>query len=122
MEETKELNQKQELFCRYYATNEIGTRGNGTRAYMKAYPDSSEESSAVSAYEFLRNPKILSELQRLWKLSNLTDEEVDAELAGIVRQDKDLKSKLGSIKEYNRLRERGAEVHKIDVYEKYKDT
>ena len=123
-----ELNPKQELFCQYYSTNVLGTRGNATQSYLKAYgerdedeKEMTEDTAAVNGHRLLRNAKIISYLTELWKLSGLTDSEVDAELAGIVRQNKDLKSKLGSIKEYNRLRERGAEVHKIDVYEKYKD-
>lgn len=115
------LNPKQKLFCRYYATSEVKTRGNATKSYMAAYPDSSEEAAAVSAHELLRKPKVVDYLKELWRKTGLTDEEVDAELAGIVRQNKDLKSKLGGIKEYNRLKERGAEIHKIDVYDKYKD-
>lgn len=94
------------LFCRYYATNEVGTRGNGTRSYMKAYPNSLETTGAVNSFALLRKTNILTELKRLWSLTGLTDEEVDAQLAGLVRQDSDLKSKLGGIKEYNALKSR----------------
>ena len=106
-----ELNPKQELFARYYATQEVGTFGNGTQSYMRAYPDSSEESAAVSAYDHLRNPKIVNRLQEIWKSTGVTDEEVDAHLAKLIRQDKDLKSKLGGIKEYNRVKSRGSDIH-----------
>src|SRR3990167_7815293 len=123
MEENKEekLNPKQELFCRYYATNEVGTRGNATQSYLKAYgekdeedKDLTEESAATCGWRLLRNVDIQGYLKELWKKTGLTDEEVDAELAGLIRQSKDLKTKLGSIREYNHLRERGAETHKFD--------
>ena len=116
MEENKEeqLNPKQELFCKYYATNVAETMGNGTRSYALAYPDSSEEAAMSSASDLLRNPKIIGRLKEYWIQAKLTDEEVDAHLASIVRQNKDLKTKLGSIREYNRLGERGAETHKFD--------
>ena|SRR3990167_2324443 len=117
----EELNPKQELFCKYYATNIAETIGNGTKAYLLAYPDSSEDAARSSASDLLTNPNIIARLKEYWSQAKLTDEEVDAHLASIVRQNKDLKTKLGSIREYNRLGERGAEVHKVDVYEKYKD-
>src|SRR3990167_94612 len=115
MENNEEkLNPKQELFCKYYATNIAETIGNGTKSYMLAYPDSSEESAMSSASDLLRNPKVIIRLKEYWNQAKLTDEEVDAHLASIVRQNKDLKTKLGSIREYNRLGERGAETHKFD--------
>lgn len=108
------LNPKQELFCLYYATNEVGTFGNATQSYLKAYKDESsniptEESAAVSGFRQLRKAKILDRIKEYWKKSGLTDEEVDAHLAMIVRQSADLANKLGGIREYNKVKQRGAE-------------
>lgn len=47
------MNMKQQRFCDEYLKD-----CNGTRAYMVAYPDSSEESAWSSASELLRNPKV----------------------------------------------------------------
>lgn len=101
------LNPRQELFCRYYATNEVGTFGNATQSYLKVYPNSSEEAAWVSSYDLLRKPKIVENLKELYKIGGLTIEEVDAHLALIVRQNKDLKSKLGGIREFNNIESRG---------------
>ena len=45
----------------------------------------------------------------------MTDEEVDSELAGIVRQDKDMSNKLGAIREYNRVQGRASDKLKVEV-------
>lgn len=117
---------KNELFCRYYATNEVGTRGNATKSYLMAYIDKDEEdkdltdeSARTCGWRLLTKVDIQNYLKELWKKTGLSDEEVDAELAGLVRQNDYPIIKLGSIKEYNRLRERGAETHKVTVFEKY---
>ena len=68
------LNPRQELFCRYYATNEVGTFGNATQSYLKVYPNSSEEAAWVSSYDLLRKPKIVENLKELYtKNMRLTD-------------------------------------------------
>lgn len=115
------INPRNELFCRYYATDEVGTFGNATRAYLKVYPKSSEEAAAVSAYDLLRKPKITGRLKELWKLSKLSDEEVDSHLASIVRQDKDLKAKLGGIKEHNAVGGRIIQKHDLSLGRKSTD-
>lgn len=48
-----ELNNKQLAFCREYIID-----WNGKRAYMAAYPDSSEKAAESSASTLLRNPKV----------------------------------------------------------------
>ena len=117
---------KQELFCRYYATNEVNTRGNATRSYLEAYKDEenndlTEESAGTCGWRLLRNVEIQNYLKDLWKKTGLSDEEVDAELAGLVRQNEDKNVKLGSIREYNKIRERSPESIKVSLTQKYKD-
>ncbi|MEA3430211.1 MAG: hypothetical protein U9R08_02980 [Nanoarchaeota archaeon] len=43
------------------------------------------------------------------KYLKMTDELADAELASVIKQNKDLSNKMASIREYNRLRSRGSE-------------
>lgn len=115
MSEILKINEK--LFCEYYATSVVGTRGNATQSYVQAYPDKNPtlDTAGVEGWRMLRKPKIINELKRLWKLSHLTDEEVDSELAGIVRQDKDMSNKLGAIREYNRVQGRASDKLKVEV-------
>lgn len=49
----KDLNEKQKKFCREYIYD-----FNGTRAYLEAYPDSSEEAARSSASDLLTKPNI----------------------------------------------------------------
>ena len=119
---------KQELFCRYYATNEVNTRGNATRSYLEAYGnkdeennDLTEESARTCGWRLLTKVDIQDYLKDLWKKTGLSDEEVDAELAGLVRQNEDKNVKLGSIREYNKIRERSPESIKVSLTQKYKD-
>lgn len=49
----KELTEKQKAFCREYTLD-----WNGKRAYMAAYPDSSEEAATTSASRLLTNAKV----------------------------------------------------------------
>ena len=57
------LNNNQITFCQEYIKN----GNNGTKAYMKVYPDSSEESAMVGASRLLRNAKVQEYLQSLQK-------------------------------------------------------
>lgn len=49
------LSPKHQLFVDKYFENNF----NATKAYMEAYPDSSEKASESSSSEILRNPKVL---------------------------------------------------------------
>ena len=55
------LNNNQVTFCQEYIKN----GNNGTKAYMKVYPDSSEESAMVGASRLLRNAKVQEYLKSL---------------------------------------------------------
>ena len=45
----KELNNKHKIFCREYVKNGL----NGTKAYMKAYPNCTEETARINASKLL---------------------------------------------------------------------
>ena len=55
------MNNQQKVFCREYVKN----GNNGTKAYMIAYPDSSEESARRQASRLLTNVDIQKYLQQL---------------------------------------------------------
>ena len=79
MYEEKELNQNQEQFCVEYTTIGQNTYGNGTRAYLAAFPDcNSEESAASLASRLLRNVKIQDRINELHK-ENMTKNGVTIE-------------------------------------------
>jgi len=54
------LTEKQDVFVREYLIDY-----NGTKAYMRAYPDSSYDSASVSSHHLLRNPKIEARIAEL---------------------------------------------------------
>lgn len=57
----KELNNKQKIFCREYVKN----GNNGTQAYMKAYPNCSEETARRNASKLLTNTDIQNYIKEL---------------------------------------------------------
>jgi len=59
------LNTKQQYFIDIYTDPKSKTFGNITRSYMQAYNCKKENSAAVSGSQLLRNPKIITEYERL---------------------------------------------------------
>lgn len=57
-----ELNENQKAFCEGYIFD-----WNGTRAYMAAYPKSSEAAAGVSAHDLLKNPKVKAYIDEIQK-------------------------------------------------------
>ena len=55
------LNEKQKLFCRELLKNKF----NATKAYQKAYPDCSKESSRIEASRLLTNDNVEKYIQKL---------------------------------------------------------
>lgn len=55
-----DLSPEHDRFCREYILDD-----NQTRAYMRAYPDSSYGAAAVSAHHLLKNPKICARIGTL---------------------------------------------------------
>lgn len=100
------LNPEQEKFCKLYATDREFF-GNGFQAYIEAYDVEPKgyKAAMVSACRLLRVPKILDRINALLDLT-LNDQHVDKQLALVITQNADLKSKVAAIKEYNALRNR----------------
>lgn len=113
---TEGLNLKQEEFCRLYAT-EREFFGNGVESYMEVYDiDTSKpnwyKSACAAASRLLSNVKVSKRINELLEEQGLNDVFVDKQLKFLLTQHADFKSKLGAIKEYNKLKQRITE--KID--------
>lgn len=103
------LNPRQELFCQLYATDREFF-GNGVQAYIEAYePDQGKpnwyNTARSRASELLTSPNVLSRVDQLLELK-LNHQFVDKQMALLITQNADYKSKLGAIKEYNALKQR----------------
>lgn len=104
------LNQKQELFCKLYATDREFF-GNGVQAYIEAYnPDTSKpnwyKSCMASSSRLLRNVKVIDRINELLEEQGLNDAFVDKQLKFVITQHADFGSKMAAIREYNKLRGR----------------
>jgi len=110
-----ELNQKQEMFCKYYVSKEFF--GSGVEAYSQAYNidlnNPREYNTAkVNASKLLTNTNILVRINELLDEAGLNDSFVDKQLLIAITQNADLNSKVKAISEYNKLKQRI--VTKID--------
>lgn len=106
----EELNAKQELFCKLYASYEEFF-GNGVQSYIEAYGIDTNRPGAyngarASASQLLTNPNILKRIDELLEVNGLNDQAVDKELAFVIMQKADLSSKVAAIREYNKLKTR----------------
>lgn len=119
----KDLNPKQELFCKLFATDREFF-GNGTQAYIEAYdpPRKSKNwyvAARNSASDLLTKPYILDRINELLEEGGLNDVHVDKQLAFLITQNADMKTKISAIKEYNKLKSRILE--KSEVTHKFEE-
>lgn len=108
-----ELNLKQEAFCQLYASDREFF-GNGVQSYIEAYdPDQSQKnwykSACSRASQLLSNVKVCTRINQLLEEGGLSDEFVDKQLVFLLTQHDDKGSKLGAIREYNKLKQRVAD-------------
>lgn len=113
------LNPKQEMFCQLYATDREFF-GNGVQAYLEAYdPDQSKtnwyKTACAAASRLLTNVKVCDRINEILEESGFNDVAVDRQLAFLLTQHGDLKTKLGAIKEYNKLKARVSDGPKVQV-------
>jgi hypothetical protein len=104
------LNPKQEKLCQLYASDREFF-GNGVESYVEAYePDQSKKNwyktACSAASRLLRNVKVSERINELLEQGGLNDQAVDKQLSFLIAQHADFKSKLGAIREYNKLKSR----------------
>lgn len=107
---TKPLNLEQEKFCQLYATDSEFF-GNGVQAYIEAYsPDTSKpnwyKTVCAASSRLLSNVKVFNRINEILEESGFNEVAVDKQLAFLLTQHADFKSKLGAIREYNKLKGR----------------
>ena len=105
----KGLNLKQKKFCKTYVSQEFFA--NGVKAYIEAYNIKIKNggvynAARASACDLLTNPNILFYINELLDLSGLNDSFVDKQMTMLITQNADFGSKLGAIREYNKLKSR----------------
>lgn len=103
-------NLKHEKFCKEFVFGKFV--GHGTEAYLAVYPDVGRTTASANSSRLLGNAKILARIEELLNSEALNDQIVDAHLSLLLRQMGDYKTKLGAIREYNKLKQRITE--KID--------
>jgi hypothetical protein len=92
--------------------------GNGVQAYAKAYNinlmlPGAYETCMAAASRLLRFVKVCDYIRSLLDAESLTDANADRNLAFVMNQFEDLPSKVRAIGQYNKLRGRITEKHKL---------
>lgn len=117
--EEYDLNLQQDLFCNYY-TSPTEFYGNGVQAYAAAYDIDLTEpgaymSAAASASRLLKQVKINKRIDSLLADRGLNDAFADKQLLFLMTQNADFGSKLGALREYNKLKQRVTEKVQHEV-------
>lgn len=104
------LTPKQELFCVLYASDREFF-GNGVQSYLEAFDPPRKnpnwyDIACVDASRLLSNAKIYSKINVLLENCGFNDVAVDKQLSALIAQHADKPTKLGAIKEYNKLKAR----------------
>lgn len=112
MSQRADLNPKQELFAKYYATDREFF-GNGVESYLEAYDDSIDRSkpnwyktACAAASRLLGDVKVCLRINELLEDGGLNDQFVDKQLQMLVTQHADFSAKMKAIAEYNKLKAR----------------
>lgn len=105
-----EVNDRQEMFCQLYATDKEFF-GNGVETYLEVYDiDRTKpnwyKTACAAASRLLTNVKVIERINELLEEQGLNDCFVDKQLKFLLTQHADFGSKLGAIKEYNKLKQR----------------
>lgn len=103
------LEPRQEKFCRLYVSEEFF--GNGVETYLEVYDiDQTKpnwyKTACSAASRLLSNVKVCQRINELLDEAGLNDPYVDKQLLFLVTQHADFSSKLGAIREYNKLKKR----------------
>ena len=106
-----DLNERQKLFCKLYTTDKF-CFGNATKSYIEAYgltTATQKKNAGRMGYRLLINVHVKNYINALLD-AGFRDEEVDRELSKVMIQDKDLRSKVTAITEYNKVKNRVKDV------------
>lgn len=103
------LSRDHQKFCEIYLTKDF--YGNGIQSYAEAYNIDITETKGyntckVNASKLLTNPNILLYINKSLDAVGFNDAFIDKQLLFIVQQNADFGSKLGAVKEYNKLKQR----------------
>lgn len=109
--EKRKLNLRQEKFCEVYCSQDSELFGNGVQAYVVAYePDQKKpnwyKTACTRASQLLSSIKIIDRINILLEETGFNDAFVDKQLSFLITQHADFQSKLGAVKEYNKLKGR----------------
>lgn len=118
------LNSNQEKFCELYVSQEFF--GNGVDTYMEIYKiDQSKpnwyKTACSAASRLLSDVKVSKRINELLEAAGLTDNYVDKQLLFLITQHADFGSKLGAIREYNKLKKRITEKLEGEITHKWAD-
>lgn len=112
------LEAQQEAFCQYFMSP-TEFYGNGVQSYAAAYDKKitsfNYDSIRAASARLLINPNVIKRLNELLDDSGFNDENVDKQLLFLINQGADFRSKLGALKEYNKLKQRITEKMQIEM-------
>ena len=123
MQATKayDISLQMEIFCRYFTTaGEF--YGNGVRSALHAHNldalDQRQYRMAKTiSYSYLSNEKVLKRINDLMEEGGFNDVNADKQLLFLMTQNSDYSSKLGALKEYNKLKQRVLDRMSLQVEE-----
>jgi phage terminase small subunit len=103
------LNEKQELFCKYFVSKDF--YANGVESYAAAYGldlsnPKNYNTAKVNASKLLTNTNISSYITQMLDDAGLNDNFVDKQLLFVISQHADLNAKMKAIEQYNKLKQR----------------
>jgi hypothetical protein len=115
------LKPQQEAFCMLYASDHE-MFGNGVQSYIEAYdievvnkpnpksPNFDKQKTynhcKVAAHNLLKNKHVLKRINEIFEGRGLNDVFVDKQLEFIITQKAELRTSLGGVVEYNKLKKR----------------
>lgn len=119
------LTMREEVFCQLFSSDREFF-GNGVESYAEAYNlDITDyrkyKVAQVQASKLLSKPIILDRLNKILELRGLNDVFVDKQLELLITQNAEFSSKLGGIKEYNKLRARITDKQEMNITHKFED-
>jgi hypothetical protein len=110
MAEDERWNERRERFCQIYASDSEFF-GNGVQTYIEVYkPDQTKpnwyRTACTVASTMLSNAKVYTRINEILEETGFNDVAIDKQLSFLIHQHADFGSKLGAIREYNKLKAR----------------